>query len=72
MVGWGTGRAHVEMEYELRDPQGNVVWTNKIKTEPSFWSSSGTVGGVQNQHPAVSKQSEKLIDALTKCFATRK
>lgn len=69
IVGFGSGRAHVEMLYELRDPDGKVVWTKKIKTQPSFWSSSGAVGGVQNQHTAVSQQSQKLIDELTKYFS---
>lgn len=69
IVGFGSGRAHVEMLYELHDPDGKVVWTKKIKTQPSFWSSSGAVGGVQNQHAAVSQQSQKLINELTKYFS---
>lgn len=69
IVGFGSGRAHVEMLYELSDPAGKVVWTKKIKTQPSFWSSSGAVGGVQNQHAAVSQQSQKLIDEITKYFS---
>lgn len=68
LVGLGTGRAHVEMQYQLRDPQGNVVWTKKVKSEPSLWGSSGSLGAVQNQDSAMSKQSEKLIDELTKFF----
>lgn len=66
MIGFGSGRAHLEMTYQLRNPKGEVVWTEKIKSEPSFWSSSGTVGAIQNQDPAITKQSEKLVDALSK------
>jgi hypothetical protein len=71
MVGFGTGRAHVVMRYELRDPGGEVVWSEKIKSEPSLWSSSGAVGGVQNQDASMSKQSEKLVDALAKYLGSQ-
>jgi hypothetical protein len=70
-IGWGTGRAHLVMAYELRDPRGAVVWTKQIKTEPSFWSSSGDVGGIQDQHPAVDQQPEKLLAALSKFLASQ-
>lgn len=71
MIGFGTGRAHVVMQYELRNPGGEVVWTQKIKSEPSLWSSSGAVGGIQNQDASTSKQSEKLVDALAKFFNSK-
>lgn len=71
LVGFGTGRAHVVMNYRLRDPGGNVVWSQKIKSEPSYWSSSGSIGAIQNQNSSVSKQSEKLIDALAKFFKSK-
>lgn len=72
MLGMGTGRAHVVMEYKLLDPDGKVAWTQKIKSEPSLWSSSGAIGGVQSQDAATSKQSQKLIDALSKFFSSQK
>ncbi len=69
LVGYGTGRAHLVLEYKLLNPAGTVVWTKTIKTEPSFWSSTGAVGGVQNQDAAVDKQPQKLLDELSKFFA---
>ena len=71
MVGYGTGRAHLEMEYKLTNPAGSVVWTKRIKTEPSFWSSSGDEGGIQNQDAAVHQQAQKLLDELSKFFASQ-
>lgn len=71
MIGFGTGRAHVVMQYELRNPDGQVVWTKKIKSEPSLWSSSGTLGAIQNQDSSMSKQSEKLVDELAKFFGSK-
>lgn len=71
MIGFGTGRAHLAMKYELRNPLGKVVWTKKIKSEPSLWSSTGTAGAIQNQDAAMSKQSEKLVDALSKHFSRK-
>jgi hypothetical protein len=71
IVGYGTGRAHLELEYKLANPTGTVVWTKRIKTEPSFWSSTGAVGGVQDQAAAVDKQPQKLLDELAKFFASQ-
>ena len=71
MLGYGTGRAHLELEYKLANPSGAVVWTKRIKTEPSFWSSSGAVGGVQDQAAAIDKQPQKLLDELSKFFASQ-
>ncbi len=69
--GLGTGRAHLVMAYELRDPSAAVVWTQEIKTQPSAWTSSGETGGIQDQSPATSDQPVKLVDALSKFFASR-
>ena len=71
MIGFGTGRAHVVMQYELRNPDGNIVWSQKVKSEPSLWSSGGSLGAVQNQDASMSKQSEKLVDALAKFFDSK-
>ena len=71
MIGWGTGRAHLVMAYELRDPSGAVVWTQQIKTEPPLWSSTGETGGIQDQRAATREQPVKLLDALSKFFASR-
>lgn len=69
LVGWGAGRASITMEYKLSDPSGKVVWTQKVKTRPSWWGSSGTLGAVQNQGAAVDEQAQKLTDSLAKFFA---
>jgi len=70
MVGWGTGRAHLVMVYELRDPSGAIVWTQNIKTEPPLWTSSGETGGIQDQSAATGEQPVKLVDALSKFFTS--
>ncbi len=71
IIGWGTGRAHLVMAYELRDPSGAIVWTQEIKTEPPLWGSTGDTGGIQDQKAAVTEQPDKLLDALSKFFASR-
>jgi len=71
MIGWGTGRAHLVMAYELHDPSGTVAWTQQIKTEPPLWSSTGETGGIQDQRAAMREQPVKLLDALSKFFASR-
>jgi hypothetical protein len=68
LIGWGNGRASLTMEYKLTDPSGKLVWTQTIKTTPSFWGSSGDYGVVQSQRPAVDEQSQKLAEALSKFF----
>lgn len=68
IIGWGSGRASITIEYTLTDPSGKAVWTQKIKTKPSFWGASGELGAVQNQGAAVDDQAQKLVDALTKYF----
>jgi hypothetical protein len=70
IIGWGTGRAHLVMAYELRDPSGAIVWKQEIKTEPPFWSSSGDTGGIQDQKAALTEQPDKLLAALSKFFAS--
>jgi hypothetical protein len=71
IIGWGTGRAHLAMGYELRDPSGAIAWTQEIKTEPPLWGSTGDTGGIQDQTPAVTEQPDKLLEALSKFFASR-
>lgn len=71
LIGFGTGRAHFVMEYKLRDPRGTVVWTKKIKTEPTFWASGGGIGGIQNQGSATGQQAQKLVDEISKFFASQ-
>lgn len=68
LVGFGAGRSHITMEYTLTDPDGKVVWTQKITTKPSFWGASGTLGAVQDQHQATDEQGQKLTDALSRFF----
>lgn len=68
IVGFGSGRAHLVMLYELHDPSGKVVWSKKLKTEPSFWGSTGYVGPAQNQGAAWGKQGQALVNELEKYF----
>ncbi len=68
LVGLGAGRASITMEYKLTNDANQVVWTQQIKTEPSFWGASGAQGAVQNQGAAVDEQAQKLTQALTKYF----
>ena len=68
LVGFGAGRSHITMEYTLTDPDGKVVWTQKITTKPSFWGSAGALGAVQNQGAAMDEQAQKLTNALNKFF----
>lgn len=69
LIGFGSGRAHITMEYTLYDPAQKVAWTQKITTKPSFWGSAGAMGAVQNQGKAMDEQGQKLINALSKFFA---
>jgi hypothetical protein len=71
MIGWGTGRAHLVMAYELRDPSGAIAWTQQIKTEPPLWTSTGNTGGIQDQRAATSEQPARGLEALSKFFASR-
>lgn len=68
LIGWGAGRAHLVMLYRLRDGSRKVVWSKKIKTEPSFWGSVGHARAVQRQSPAWTKQGQALVNALHKYF----
>jgi hypothetical protein len=62
LIGFGAGRAHIVIEYKLKDASGKVIWTRTIKTHPSFWSSA-----VTNLHdPKANRQAQKLLDALEK------
>ncbi len=67
LLGLGTGRAHIIMEYKLRSPQGDVVWTKRVKSEPSLWNSAGLAGSLENQNSS-SKQAQQLVEALSKFF----
>ncbi|HTV15464.1 MAG TPA: DUF4410 domain-containing protein [Acidobacteriaceae bacterium] len=71
MVGWGAGRAHLVMHYELHDANGKIVWTSDIKTEPTFFGSTGDTGAIQNQNAAEKKQGQALVNALAKFFASQ-
>jgi hypothetical protein len=68
LIGYGSGRAHLVMLYELHDPSGKVVWSKKLKTQPSFWGSTGYVGPTQNQGAASDKQGQALVNALQAYF----
>lgn len=70
MIGFGSGRSHIVMKYELRNPDGSTVWTKTIKSEPSFWASGGAIGGIQSQNASPGKQAQKLLSALSEFFAS--
>ena len=68
LVGFGAGRARLVIEYKLQNPAGETVWTSKIKTKPSFFSTAGT-----NLHNArTDRQAQKLVDELTKFMQSEK
>jgi hypothetical protein len=66
LIGFGTGRAHIEMEYKLTDPTGKIVFTQRIRTKPP-WSWGG-VGANQDQRMAADEQAQKITNALAKFF----
>lgn len=68
LVGFGSGRAKVTMEYTLHDPDNKVVWTQKITTKANFWGAA-TLGAAQDQSKAMDEQGQMLTDALAKYFA---
>jgi hypothetical protein len=71
MIGFGAGRSHIVMKYELQNPSSSMVWTKTIKSEPSFWASGGTIGGMQNQSASSDKQAQKLLNALSEFLASQ-
>jgi hypothetical protein len=66
LIGYGTGRAHIEMEYTLTDPTGKNVFTQRIRTKPP-WSWGG-LGANQDQGIAANEQAQKVTDMLAKFF----
>lgn len=66
LIGFGAGRAHLVMRYQLLNPDGKVVWTKEISSKPSFWGSSGAAGAIQNQSGAERKQAQKLVNDMKK------
>lgn len=71
LVGFGSGRAKVTMEYTLYDGAKKAVWTKKISTKANFWGAAA-LGAGQDQGKAMSEQGQKLTDALAQFFATTK
>lgn len=72
LIGFGSGRAKITMEYTLTDASKKAVWTKKITTKPSYWGAAGAMGAVQNQSGAVDEQAQKLVNALTSFFSPDK
>jgi hypothetical protein len=70
LIGYGAGRAHIEMEYKLTDPTGKVVFTERIRTKPP-WSWGG-IGANQDQGLAANEQAQKVTDVLAKFFGEKK
>ena len=67
LVGFGSGRAKVTMEYSLYDTSKKLVWTMKIKTKANFWGAAA-LGAAQDQGKAMDEQGQKLTDALAEFF----
>jgi hypothetical protein len=64
MVGFGSGRAHAEFEFTLKDPtSGDTVWKKKIKQTASFWFNSTTSSAAERSElpDGVAK---KLVEEL--------
>ncbi len=72
LIGFGSGRAKITMEYTLMDPSKKAVWTQRITTKPSYWGAAGAMGAVQSQSGAVDEQAQKLVNALTSFFSPDK
>jgi hypothetical protein len=66
LIGYGAGRAQIEIEYKLIDPTGKVVFTQRIRTKPP-WSWGG-LGANQDQGIAANEQAQKITDVLAKFF----
>ena len=67
LVGFGSGRSKVTMEYTLYDPSKKPVWTKRITTKANFWGAA-TLGAAQDQSKAMDEQGQKLTDALAEFF----
>ena len=67
LVGFGSGRSKVTMEYTLYNPSRKPVWTKKITTKANFWGAA-TLGAAQDQSKAMDEQGQKLTDALAEFF----
>jgi len=68
LVGFGSGRSKITMEYTLYDASKKVVWTKKITTKANFWGAAA-LGAGQDQGKAMDEQGQKLADALANFFA---
>jgi Domain of unknown function (DUF4410) len=67
LVGFGSGRSKITMEYTLYDASKKVVWTKRITTKANFWGAAA-LGAAQDQGKAMDEQGQKLTDALAKFF----
>lgn len=68
LVGFGSGRSKITMEYTLYDASKKAVWTKKITTKANFWGAAA-LGAAQDQGKAMDEQGQKLTDALAKFFS---
>ncbi|HEU5458054.1 MAG TPA: DUF4410 domain-containing protein [Terracidiphilus sp.] len=71
LVGFGSGRSKVTMEYTLYDAAKKAVWTKKITTKANFWGAAA-LGAAQDQGKAMDEQGQKLTDALAQFFSSDK
>jgi hypothetical protein len=67
LVGFGSGRSKVTMEYTLYNPAKKAVWTQRIRTKANFWGAAA-IGAAQDQSKTLDEQGQKLADALAKFF----
>jgi hypothetical protein len=67
LVGFGSGRSKVTMEYTLYNPEKKVVWTQRIRTKANFWVATA-LGAAQDQSKAMDEQGQKLVDTLARFF----
>ena len=66
MVGFGSGRAHAEFEFALRDPAtGQIVWQKKLKQTASFWF-NGTTSSAAERGELPEGLAKKLVQELKK------
>jgi hypothetical protein len=66
MVGLGTGRAHANFEFVLKNAaSGEVVWQKTIKQTASFWF-NGTTSSAAERAELPEELAKKLVKELSK------
>jgi hypothetical protein len=66
MVGLGTGRAHANFEFVLKNASsGEVVWQKTIKQTASFWF-NGTTSSAAERAELPEELAKKLVKELSR------